>query len=84
MGYLLYKVTGHSVDLLNHRLREDLDFATNFDRRDRPSGDGVALVIDRRLVRNQLAESSIAAACFDSLSPILRVQHPAMLIDSGL
>lgn len=38
---LLYHVASNTINLLDHRLHQNLNFDTNFDRRESTSGDGV-------------------------------------------
>ena len=62
MFYLLAEIADHAIDLLEHGLREDLDFDANFHRGDLPAGDNEAIFRDCFRTRDALAERSVTSA----------------------
>jgi hypothetical protein len=75
---LIYEVILYSVDLLNHRFREDFYFHADFDRCELSARYGKSGVFDRDPSRNDLAEGSVPTSGDYTATPIARVHHALM------
>jgi hypothetical protein len=75
LTYLIAKIVDHTVNLLDHRLREYLDFNTDLDGGDRPSGHEISRVNDRRHSRNNFAEGAISPPGSYATTPVLYIDN---------
>jgi hypothetical protein len=72
---LLPEVADHPVDLLDHGLSQDLDLDADLNRRDLPTGDFEARVLNGGEPRDELAEGTVATARLDAPPTVLDIEH---------
>ena len=76
------KVAHDSVDLLHHRLRQDLHLGADLDLGRQATGDHESRHPRGRPARHRRAERSVAAASVNAGAHTLGVQHPKLLINA--
>ncbi len=84
LNHLIAEIINHAVDLLDHRLREDLHFNADFDRSDWASGNQIAGVSASGLSWNNLAKGPISAPGRHAASFILDIEYAIPSIDRSL
>jgi hypothetical protein len=80
---LVSKITDYPVNLLDHRLRENLHCDADFNRCYRSACNEIAIVNDRDLAWDDLSERAISAPGGNSMAPVLDVENPVFPIDDG-
>ena len=78
LDYLIPQVIDHPINLLDHRLCEDLHLDTDLNGCKGSPSNLVAGIENRRLARNKLAKCSITTAGLHSTTPILNIQHTVL------
>ncbi len=80
---LIYQVIFYSVDLFDHRLREDLHFHADFDSRDLSARYSESRIFDRDHSGNDFAKGSIAAPSYYAATLIARIHNALTVGDPG-
>ncbi len=75
LHHLISEVVYDAVDLLNHRLSQNLHLDANFNCGDLPSSNGVSHILNCCLTGHNFPECAIATPCLDSLKAVCRIQN---------
>ena len=81
LSHLIAEIVYHPVDLLDHRLCQDLNLNADLDSSYRPSGHKIARIGDGSLTWNNFAECSVTTACRDAPTFVLDIQHAIPSLD---
>ena len=83
LRYLISKIINHTIDLLNHRLRQNLYLRAYFDRCDLTSPYGKTSFENCFLAGNYLPEGSVTPPRFDSPAAISDIDYTFSTLDTA-
>jgi hypothetical protein len=75
---LIYQIIFNSVDLFNHRFREDFHFHSDFDGCELPARDGESGIFDRYHSRNDLPKRAVTTPGDYTATLIARIHNALM------
>jgi hypothetical protein len=73
LGHLISEIVNHAIDLLNHRLRQYLNFDPDLDGRYRTTRHQISRIFDGCLTGNDLPKRSIATPGRHPAPPVLNI-----------
>ncbi len=76
LRHLVPKIIDDTVDLLNHRFRQDFHFRADLHSRDLTPPDREARLRDRMLSGNEFAKCPVSSPCSNSSANISKVDDP--------